>query len=263
MTRFSALAALASIVFLSCSESSTNTTPDVDENGITTKGLVVRYKFEGNAVNAFSGGLDGVPVTGVTWVPGRNAAAGKAAHFDGVAGHIYVPNANATRLEPTQAMTISFWINGDRASGKDPWTHIIGKVDNFSDGYLIKWNHDAGTNLDAYLIQGANAGSTPNDRIRLSNSDFIGSWHHLCYVWSMSAMTFTLYVDGVQVSQKMGCIYRGSHSGNKLYIGGQPYDESGSPRLERTIPGSLDDVRIYDRALTIAEIAALAGENKP
>lgn len=263
MTRNYALVLLALLVLSSCSDEPTNSISDVDENGITTKGLVVRYTFESNAVNAFSGGLDGVPTTGVTWVPGRSDAAGKAAHFDGVAGHIYVPNANSSRLEPTQAMTISFWINGDRAMGKDQWTHIVSKADAFSDGYQIKWNHDGATNLDAFLIQGAASGSTPNDRIQIPNNDLIGMWHHLCYVWSMSAKTFTLYVDGIQVAQKTDCIYKGSHSGNKLFIGGQPFDEAGSPRLDRTIPGSLDDVRIYDRALTISEIAALANENRP
>lgn len=46
------------------------------------------------------------------------------------------------------------------------------------------------------------------------------------------------------------------HSDDFFYIGGFPRDGFGVPE---TFPGAIDEVRIYSRALTPAEVAELAG----
>jgi hypothetical protein len=63
-----------------------------------------------------------------------------------------------------------------------------------------------------------------------------------------------LYLDGVLVGalSKAGSIATGGSV--PVWIGGNPTDP-----FVRPWQGGIDDVRIYDRALSAAEVAALAG----
>jgi hypothetical protein len=72
-------------------------------------------------------------------------------------------------------------------------------------------------------------------------------WHHLASTFDGSLLR--LYVDGVDVMSKSGTGAI-SDSNMALHLGNHP----GWSAFE----GRLDDVRLYDRALLAAEIAALA-----
>ncbi|MFM8758831.1 MAG: hypothetical protein ACKODS_04720, partial [Methylophilaceae bacterium] len=130
-------ALLAALALAACGgDTQTPTTPptptqEVDENGITTKGLSVRYKFDEDLKEATGSGLDGTPHTDVTFVEGRNAKAGKAVRFNGYAGYVTVAGDKMNLLEPKDAFTFSFWINAYKSNGYDAWAHIISKSNNF------------------------------------------------------------------------------------------------------------------------------------
>jgi hypothetical protein len=78
-------------------------------------------------------------------------------------------------------------------------------------------------------------------------------WTHVAVVLNRAAGTVYVYIDGVSVPVTL------DHDGTlptitndaPLYIGGQP---SALSRYD----GLIDDVRIYDRALSEAEIAKIA-----
>jgi len=87
-------------------------------------------------------------------------------------------------------------------------------------------------------------------------------WHHL--VGLRDGNTLRLYVDGVlngvPAVLSDGYDLSGTSQAN-AYIGtGWRFDTS---VLDKFIIGVIDDVRIYDRALTEEEIAWLAGRTKP
>ena len=76
-------------------------------------------------------------------------------------------------------------------------------------------------------------------------------WHHIGFVWDGSYRS--LYVDGVEVAKDTKALTQALMSSNGgLYIGA-------SKDLDATgfFSGLIDDVRIYDGALTAEEIAAL------
>lgn len=266
MVRSTCLMLLAAVVLAACGGDSPSPTPpptpsqDVDENGITTKGLAVRYKFDNDLKETTGSGLDGTPHTDVTYVDGRHSKAGKAVRFNGYAGYVTVTGSKMNLLEPEDAFTFSFWINAYKASGYDQWAHIIAKSNNFGNGYVFKWTHDGNKNLDAFLVYGANGTSTPNDRLTIPNLPYIGTWTHVCYTWSKSAGLFVLYINGVAAGAVVNSRYRGEHSGNTMYIGGQPYTMPNGEIIDRTIPAAIDDLRIYNRALSNDEIYALSRE---
>jgi hypothetical protein len=76
-----------------------------------------------------------------------------------------------------------------------------------------------------------------------------GEWTHVTGVYDGSTMR--LYQNGVEVgvANQTGAI---AASGASVFIGANP------PNVARTWDGRIRDVRIYDRALTLDEIEALA-----
>jgi hypothetical protein len=79
-----------------------------------------------------------------------------------------------------------------------------------------------------------------------------GQWHHIGLVYDRVLMKRQLYVDGVEVAADTDFI-GGVQTTGGLYIGaGQALDAS------TFFSGLIDDVRIYDVALTAEDIAVLA-----
>ena len=76
------------------------------------------------------------------------------------------------------------------------------------------------------------------------------AWVHFTIVWDGS--TQIAYVDGVETESQPGDI---DFDTRDITIGA---DDNGG-EVDLPFPGMLDDIRIYDRALTPEEIAALAG----
>jgi hypothetical protein len=71
-------------------------------------------------------------------------------------------------------------------------------------------------------------------------------WHHMVYTFN--GTNHVLYLDGVQVGTSTTAPNTGTPSG--VYVGQNGFSN-------RYFPGLIDDVKIYDRALTAAEVAAL------
>ncbi len=78
------------------------------------------------------------------------------------------------------------------------------------------------------------------------------AWHHVAAV--LGSTGAVLYLDGVQVGANAAVTLRPADLGNTLnnYIGRSQF--SADPYLD----GDIDEFRVYDRALSAAEIQALA-----
>ncbi len=79
-----------------------------------------------------------------------------------------------------------------------------------------------------------------------------GQWHHVGLVFDIIAMKRRLYVDGAEVVVDAGYV-GGVQSSGGLYFGAGQALGTGT-----FFSGLIDDVRIYDAALTAEEIEALA-----
>jgi N-acetylneuraminic acid mutarotase len=79
-----------------------------------------------------------------------------------------------------------------------------------------------------------------------------GQWHHVGLVYDITAMKRYLYVDGAQIAVDAGVV-GGVQSTAGLYIGAGQTLDAGS-----FFSGLIDDVRIYDVALSPEKIEALA-----
>ena len=170
------------------------------------------------------------------WVPGNT---GNALDFDGVNDHVTVDGICAAMAG--KDVTVSAWV---KAPAVNPATQFIISINTSTGDNRLLCGTPAGT---ATLSLGDTAWHDTTATV-IDNT-----WHHIAYVLEDSSDTITVYVDGSDVLSFGSTI---SIAATDLLSLGQEYDPPMTPG--DFYSGLLDDVRIYDRALTESEIATLA-----
>lgn len=193
-------------------------------------------------------GNDATVVGGVAWKPGRV----------GGALDLGVPGIRATVRDPmgrldvgTGDFSLSVWINTRQVPRPGQWPDVLIKVANAdtpqATGYELVFSPDG-----PFYCQLWPGSSTPFD-VRTSGLND-GRWHHV--VCREAGGMLSLHVDGRPVVVRSHPRVRAS-SDVPLRLGGGRFNAAGD------FDGLIDELRIYTRALTDAEITALAGGAAP
>ena len=220
-------------------------------------GLLIYFPFDegsGQTASDKSGNNnDADLIEGAKWKP-NGGKIGGAVELDG-AGAAVEDAKGADYINGLDAFSISVWVKSDSVGhdrgivfGKDP----AGGDDVFGFRYdAASWATPGGTNLIKGAITTTGGGQAYEGKSDVQTTD----WQHLVFSWK-SGQQLTLYIDGEldddPIHNDDGKV--GTISGaTKLIIGKGAKDNNGT-----SWPGLLDDLRIYDRALSEAEIAELA-----
>lgn len=163
-------------------------------------------------------------------------AGSKAANFDGTNDYVSIPNENLYDL--TGPMTVAAWIKVDQF-------HVAEQA------IVTKGNN-------AWRLQRAGSTNRLNFRCeRLSPNSLDsavdindGLWHHVAGVYTGSQLQ--IYIDGI-LNNSVNATGTIQTNNREVQIA------RNSQGAARPFDGSIHDVRIYDRALTPAEIAELYG----
>ncbi|MFK7966563.1 MAG: LamG-like jellyroll fold domain-containing protein, partial [Burkholderiaceae bacterium] len=168
-------------------------------------------------------------------------------------------------------------VDGTRGSrvlsldGTDDGVQISGMFGNPADVTLAAWINPSSAGNNEIISLGDNIALRVNSgnltafyydsggwQIRNTSTAVDGGWHHVAGAFDSTGNVFRLYVDGVEV-ESFG-------SGNPIVYGigtntfiGQHGAGNGSFDYD----GEIDDARIYTRALSAVEIAALAADTAP
>ncbi|MEI6669427.1 MAG: LamG domain-containing protein [Acidobacteriota bacterium] len=192
-------------------------------------GPVAYYPFNGNA-NDESGNKNHGTVTGATLTTDRSGTPNSAYAFNGAGNLISVPHSPSLSFD--NDMTVAAWVKTADTFGAIAAQHNGGGDGNF----LLSVT-------DGKLIFGRSA------NFWMSNPVADARWHHVAGVYDNTRHLVSHYVDGVMVSSKADAAPLPNRA-IALTIG----DESSrSYGLEAVI----DDVRLYNRALSDAEIRQL------
>ncbi len=210
-------------------------------------GLILHWTFDdGTATDSTANGNDGTVNGPVLFTPGQVGAG--ALSFDGANDYVDAGNMDFSGT----AVSFAAWFNADNLANCNSFDcRIVSKASGVStqDHYfMVSTINSGGTKLRFRL----KAGGTTTTLIGGSGIVSNGQWHHIAATYGGSEMR--LYLDGVLVGSiaKNGVI--DVNAGLPLWVGGNPPGPTVRPW-----DGLVDDVRLYDRALTLQDVQTLAG----
>ena len=191
---------------------------------------IATYRFENDEVD-LSGNYDGTG-TSIQYAAGRY---GQAASFNGSSSYVEVNNF----IDGSDStFSLSLWVKGTDTSNTI-----------YSTGFT--------SNNEKLLIQGAIVKSYNGSWAESGSisAALDGSWHHLAI--SVSSNAATIYIDGVSTTS---VTLRSLSDNNKADTIGARWTDTASARSS-FFDGEIDQVRIFNKAISAAEVTTLYNEN--
>jgi hypothetical protein len=232
---------------------------------IPSNGLVAYYPFSGNANDASGSGVNGSPATGYisantppTLTTDRNGNANSAYEFvPAPLSTSYIDLDTPAQLMISGSFSVSLWFNFVDYNVSP--VMIASGGSNGISGYQFSLQNLSGYSHVQFILGGASSAAQFSSINTVSDS----TWIHGVAVYDAAANTMEVYVDGVAqtpLPPTLGC---GTVSGNTVNTSGCSLDLSPAYKnqigLDGGFPttnfkGSIDEVLIYNRALTAAEV---------
>jgi hypothetical protein len=198
--------------------------------------LVAAYAFNegsGSTATDASGSGNAGTLSGTTRTTGKY---GGALSFNGTSDRVNVPDANSLDLN---RFTISAWVRP--AVAQSGWrTAVMKEIPSSGLAYALYTNGTSPAAPSVYLDNGTEVGTGTGP-----SSLPVGAWSYV--TGSYDGTTLRLYVDGVLKASKASTGTTKSSTG-QLRIGGNTI-------WGEWFNGALDEIRIYNRALSATEIA--------
>lgn len=198
-----------------------------------TNGLLANFYFSNNLENSAIGEYaDAESVGQVTYTEDRFGTKGNAVYFEEL-GFLYIPNADCVFDE----MTVAFWIKADQLQDKS---------------FFVGTDYGPATNVFSTYHWGQLGWSLYRRDKLIQNwggGVSLDNWHFIVYVYD--GIQSLIYVDNTLKSQ--------SNVGSPLI----PYETAiyiGARNGKEYFHGALDDLKIYNRAISQQEINALFTE---
>jgi hypothetical protein len=194
-----------------------------------TDGLVGYWPLDGDANDA-AGNHDGVLMGGASFI--QDATRGTVLNVDGVDDHIEVPHSEDMVFSSSDTYTLSAWVYVEGLPGS--WQTIMAK------------SRDQGTHYGFWITDGGNwmgGGWENTGSIAITQA-----WVHVAYIQDGAASTGASYINGEL--DWSGGPRDGTGLGD-FWIGG-------AKSVTEFFGGLIDDVAVYNRALSEGEIQQLA-----
>jgi hypothetical protein len=200
------------------------------------KGLAGWWKMDSDAKDATPFQNDG-NVTGATLTTDRKGTANSAYSFNGTSN--YIATTSGSVLPATTKASVSFWMNiSTQSSDYNRVLSSTNAVNNSFSMYLAGFGSNGlygrfGNTSDGWLCEAIN---------------LTGGWKYITLVGDAATGDEKCYVNGSLASTTPGVFSQVQIA--DLVIG------AAANKTEYFLAGSLDDVRLYNRALSATEIAA-------
>jgi len=219
---------------------------------IPRTGLVAFYPFNGNPNDASGNNLNGTAVNGPTLSADRYQNSNKSYLLDGT--NDYIDLGNPTQLQISDKITISIWVNLSAFT----FQTILGKFGytgaSITNGYDMRADMYSALGNKTYFSFRSFLNSSAASFVVGGNPELaISTWYQVTLV--IDHGTWTFYKNGAQTNQIVGTSsLLGDGTGGKLVIGGVA-DNAGV--ISSFFHGAVDDIAIYNRALSAAEVTQL------
>ena len=212
-------------------------------------GLVAWWPGEGDA-NDLAGTNNGALLGGAT--ASAAGEVGQAFSFDGTNSFVQIPDS--PQLDPTN-LTVEAWVlfsalDSAGAGGSLPGQQYIvfkqNSLNDYHEGYNLTKTRTDGGDAFSFIVSSASGDVLALQSVTLVTT---GVWYHVAGV---RGSDFTqLYVNG-QLESQTNVSFPQDYGTNDLFFG-----SSGQSDWDHKFAGTLDEVSLYNRALTASEIASI------
>ena len=214
-------------------------------NNFNTVGLAAAYEFSGNAHDSSGNENHGV-VHGATLTTDRFGNANSAYLFDGGADRIELSPIFSGDQDP---LTFSVWVKIEEFGGSiyGEYTYY-GQTRNFFKSYAT------GLTFDQYSPSGGGVG------INVDLASHLHEWAHIALTKDSNLVSG--YLNGVLIGS---AVHTETYSGpgSTMAAIGNRFNYFNGGWADTDFDGSIDDLYIYNRALSPSEIATLAAIPEP
>ncbi|HEX4812382.1 MAG TPA: LamG-like jellyroll fold domain-containing protein [Nonomuraea sp.] len=207
------------------------------------------WKLDGfggtNVVDDSPNGHDATVTRGPTrWQAGRQRY---SLWLDGASGH--ASTAAGSTVDTSKSFAVSAWVKLDRLDTE--FRTAVSQSGNQISGFFLQYNPNS--KRWNFVMPASDANAADRHIAQSASLAVAGRWTHLVGMYDAAARQVKIYVDGVAGTP-------GSHT--------TPWQAMRTVQLGRAIYnqlpynywlGAIDEVRIYDRTLSVQEIHDLAG----
>ncbi len=222
------------------------------------KGLVGHWTFDGADIGSSgiiakdrSGNNNNGTITGAAPASGR---VGQALSFDSSTDTVLV--GDSVSLDITGQLTMSAWVKPRSIPTASNYYTILAKakVSEDENAYSL---YIKGNDLAFYYCNGADStcGGAPHE-IKTDDSPGLVAdrWYHLAITYNDSANDVVLYIDGIAGTE---IVTLGSPETSSVVTSTNNINIGSNDAQSELFDGLIDDVRIYNRALSASEINRL------
>jgi len=214
-----------------------------------TDGLVASYSLENDVLDGSGNELHGTIVGEPAFVEGQ---VGMALDFDGVDDVVELG-----MIDVVGGITLAAWIKPDDFEIND--ARVISKANEWGGNdhwWMLSTISETSLRFRLKTDDGEQTATLISDPVLE-----VGFWAHVAVTWNGGMMR--IYKDGIEIaSQEKGGTAVAVDPSVSAAIGSQPSDAFASDpaRVVKFFDGLIDEVQIYERALSDGEIRYIAGE---
>ncbi len=214
--------------------------------GQLPSGLVALWSGEGDGTDSV--GVNNAVLTEVTFAEGKD---GQAFSFNGASSHIEIPDNQILDVGAGEGFTVAAWIKPSKVNG----IYNVIEWNNYLCAFEIgQYPSDRGVLISSVFDSNQN-----NHFLRSAPGIIIANvFQHIALTYDKASGIGTLYVNGTIVAQsQLGSFVPLTKGGLRIgYRPGNPGDWT----YNRFYTGLMDELAIYNRALSASEIQAICAE---
>ncbi len=221
-------------------------------------GLVAYYTFDGDATDQSGNGNDGTPNGGVTYSIDRFGNASSAASFDGVDDYVELVSSS-NQIGINEDISVSMWAYiEDFNRAVILMSNYDGGVFSESGDFYFAWSPHVDSIINIQFGQGVLKGIKyeSENPVVITNG-----FHHFAFSMdkSLNSNKIKVWIDGGEVVMRpLGTTPNGGEGdGGAIFQTTDPLIVGRHFIDQEYYQGLLDDIRIYNRALSASEITNL------
>jgi hypothetical protein len=213
----------------------------------SSDGLVAWWGFNGHANDVSTNNNDLRGVGGASLTADRRGNSNSAFFLDGNDDYLRAAgSASINAIETADKFSLSIWFKNENANENA----VFSLIDKYRESTDLGWEVLVAKNFIEFIVGTTNTiGHVPGNDCTPTIA--VNQWVHLVFTYNKAATKGKLYIGGAEVCDRTINLDITTTDNGPFYIG---YSPNGPDEISK---GRFDDVGLWDRVLTAAEVTQL------